>query len=175
MEFQTFFQMMALAVGIACVYTDARFGFIPNRITLPAIAFGLTIQLVVGGPLGLSDAAGGALLGLGLLLLPVLLKGMGAGDAKLLAALGSLAGPGMVFSTFVFSSILGGVVAFYLLFAKYVWPGGASLPLAGWNQRIPVTAGASPIAGFPFAACIFFGFIITLTLGRPVTLQYLWG
>src|SRR6185437_16974645 len=63
-----------------------------------------------------------ALLGLGLSLLiyiPLyLVRGMGAGDVKLMAAVGSIAGPHNWLVIFVVTALLGGLVALALVFFK---------------------------------------------------------
>src|ERR1700730_4198826 len=63
-----------------------------------------------------------SLLGLGLGLLiyfPLyLLRGMGAGDVKLMAAIGSIVGAANWFGIFVVTALLGGVVALMLLLAR---------------------------------------------------------
>ncbi len=90
---------------------DVRTGRIPNPLTatvaiagMALAAFGLTGQSVA--------AAGfGALLGFGLMLPGHLLGGTGAGDVKLLAALGTWLGPAGVLMAFLYSAIAGGGLA----------------------------------------------------------------
>ena len=68
-------------------------------------------DLVVNGVHGLGMAAAGWIVGI-LLFLPIfLLRGMGAGDVKLLAALGAWLGPLQVVWLALFASIAGGVMA----------------------------------------------------------------
>ena len=77
---------------MACA-TDLRTSRIPNLLTFSAAAAGLAWH-AFGGWAPLASALGGLALGL-LLFLPIyLLRGMGAGDVKLLAALGAWLGPG---------------------------------------------------------------------------------
>jgi prepilin peptidase CpaA len=71
-----------------------------NVLTLPLIATGLAYHALVGGWDGLSNSVGGMLFGLAVLMVPWLLGLMGAGDVKLLAAVGAWLG------------IAGGIVAF---------------------------------------------------------------
>jgi len=63
-----------------------------------------------------------ALLGLGLAMLiyfPLyLLRGMGAGDVKLMAAIGSLMGAANWFGIFIITALVGGVVAVFLLLSR---------------------------------------------------------
>ena len=60
----------------------------------------------------------GLLAGCGLLIIPFALGGMGGGDVKLLAALGSWLGYIIVVKVFLFGSIAGAFIALYLIFLK---------------------------------------------------------
>jgi prepilin peptidase CpaA len=100
-------------VALACVagVVDIRTRRIPNWLCAVGLAAGFAFQYYVHGPRGLLDGAEG--MGLALLIyIPLwLLRGMGAGDAKLMAALGAIAGPGHWFVLFLVASILGGIAA----------------------------------------------------------------
>jgi len=111
--------VLLLMVVTAGIY-DLRYRRIPNWLTLTGLilGFGLNTFLYPAetSPLGgLKRAA----LGMGLALLvyfPLyLLRAMGAGDAKLMAAIGSLVGPGNWIVLFVVTAILGGVTALIVL------------------------------------------------------------
>lgn len=53
--------------------------------------------------------------GIGLLIVLYLMGGMGAGDAKLMGAVGGLLGPKGVFIAFLFTAMIGGIYALVLL------------------------------------------------------------
>jgi prepilin peptidase CpaA len=95
---------------IACV-TDVRSRKIPNVLTFGAAAVGVIFHLAVGGLTGAGTAAAGWLVGVLLFLPFFLLRGMGAGDVKLLAALGAWLGPMQVVWLALFTSIAGGAMA----------------------------------------------------------------
>ncbi|MGD0796518.1 MAG: A24 family peptidase [Acidobacteriaceae bacterium] len=82
---------------------DVRQRRIPNRLTGPALLAGLLLHAGLGGWHGLADSAAAALLAGLVFLLFFLAGGMGAGDVKLMAAVGSFAGlsalPLLVIST----------------------------------------------------------------------------
>ena len=112
--------LLVVVVGTAGVY-DLRFRRIPNWLVLTGLVLGFCVNTVLFGWAGLRDAG----LGFGLALLiymPLhLLRAMGAGDVKLMAAVGSLVGPGNWLMLFVITAVVGGVVAlFVLLFAGRV-------------------------------------------------------
>ena len=95
---------------IACV-TDIRSRRIPNVLTFGAALAGLAFHLFTGGRDAGYDSAMGYLAGTALFLPFFVLGGMGAGDIKLLAALGAWVGPAHVMWLAVYASISGGVFA----------------------------------------------------------------
>ena len=64
----------------------------------------------------------GLLLGIAVFFIPYLMGGMGAGDAKLMGAAGSIIGPKGVFLAFLFTAIAGGIYALvvFLLNIQYL-------------------------------------------------------
>ncbi len=74
------------------IITDIKERKILNIVTLPTIIFGLIIIYYSSWFGRISFSGKGFLLVLGYLLIPYLLGGMGAGDVKLMAAIGALNG-----------------------------------------------------------------------------------
>jgi prepilin peptidase CpaA len=85
--------VVALSLAAWAGWADWRTRRIPNRLTLPALLFGVLANTVAWGWPGAKAALEGAGLGLALLLPFVLLRGLGAGDWKLMGALGAILGP----------------------------------------------------------------------------------
>lgn len=109
---------IALAIGaIACV-TDVRHRRIPNLLTFGAAAVALVFHTVASGLPGLVSAGLGWIVGLALFLPFFLLRGMGGGDVKLLAALGAWLGPADAFYLAIYASIAGGVMALVVALAR---------------------------------------------------------
>jgi prepilin peptidase CpaA len=105
--------VLLAALGHA-VWTDIRWRRISNRVTYPAILAGLALNLIAAGLHGVLLSSVGFLVAGVLLLLPVLLRGVGAGDLKLFAAIGALKGPGFAVHTLIGAGLAGGVlVALY--------------------------------------------------------------
>ncbi|WP_280770406.1 A24 family peptidase [Salipaludibacillus daqingensis] len=109
--------ILAVVLVISFI-TDIRTRRILNIVTLPAILFGLIYYTVTLGWEGLLFSGAGFLVGLLLLLIPYLLGGMGAGDVKLLAAIGALTGVSFVFYSFIYTAIIGGVISIFLIMKK---------------------------------------------------------
>jgi prepilin peptidase CpaA len=95
--------------GLACL-VDLRTRRIPNVLTFGAAACALVFHVVVGGAGGLTDALLGWLVGMAILLAPYALGGMGAGDVKLLGAVGAWLGPGDAFWVAMYTGIAGGAL-----------------------------------------------------------------
>ncbi|SEM94119.1 prepilin peptidase CpaA [Mesobacillus persicus] len=102
-------------VLIISFFTDIKSRKILNIITLPTIIFGIIFNIYTGGVEGFFISGKGLLVGLGLLLIPYLLGGMGAGDVKLLTAIGALMGSSFVFYSFIYSALIGGAIALVLI------------------------------------------------------------
>ncbi len=112
--------LILLVALIAASATDIAHRRVPNIITLPLSAFGLLYHLYISGMSGLLFSISGMLAGFGLLILFYLMGGMGAGDVKLLAAVGSVLGPVNVFHAFVYAALLGGLYAIFVLYRHSV-------------------------------------------------------
>lgn len=69
----------------------------------------------INGLAGFLFSFEGIVVGIALLIVPYLMGGMGAGDAKLMGAVGGLLGPKGVFVAFLFTALVGGVYAFIVL------------------------------------------------------------
>jgi leader peptidase (prepilin peptidase)/N-methyltransferase len=152
------------AILVVLVVTDWRERILPDKVNFPGMALGLAFSLIV--PIGdglsgllagmagwmplpvpalsLGDALLGALAGGGLLYgigeLYYLVRkqdGMGFGDVKMMAMVGTFLGPQLTLFTIFFASILGAVVGggFMLISRKqsnYELPFGTFLGFAAW-------------------------------------------
>ena len=112
-------KMVLICTVVAAGIFDLRYRRIPNWLNLSAIALGLGLNVLLFEVHGFVAA----LLGLGCSLLvyvPLyLVRGMGAGDVKLMAAVGTIVGPINWFCIFLFTAVLGGVVSLiYVVFRK---------------------------------------------------------
>ncbi|MEW5932317.1 MAG: A24 family peptidase [Bacillota bacterium] len=146
-----------LLVGAVCSVSDLSSRRIPNAVTLPACAVGLVLGVVRGGMEGLKSAALGGLAGFGLLFVPALLGWVGAGDAKLLAALGAFLGPAGVLEAAMCGTLAGGVAGLVALVrTRQAREGLKSLFLAGLalssGGKAVVPEGRAAIPYGPFLA-----------------------
>jgi prepilin peptidase CpaA len=104
-----------LAVA-AC--TDLLKRRIPNVLTAPALATGLLVHTLTGGQAGMLLALTGMVAGLAALLPFYLLRGMGAGDVKLMAVVGSFLGPLGALHAAAVTLVLGAVLGVGILVSR---------------------------------------------------------
>lgn len=109
--------LLTLLIG-AAVY-DVRYRKIPNWLSMSGIVLGFAINFAIGPPEGgVLFALKGFAAGFGLYLLLYVLRAMGAGDVKLMGAVGALVGPERWFGIFLVTAIVGGVMALLLVTAR---------------------------------------------------------
>jgi prepilin peptidase CpaA len=99
-----------LALGLGAAVSDVRTRRIPNVLTFGGTAAAFVFFLFERGIGGLGWSALGWVVGCGLFLPFFLLRGMGAGDVKLLALIGSWLGPLLVLRVALYGAIAGGIV-----------------------------------------------------------------
>jgi len=102
---------LALALAVWAGWLDWRSRRIPNWLTVPALLLGTAVSTLARGWPGAKAALEGAGLGLGLLLPFVLTRGLGAGDWKLMGALGSLLGPNRLVVVLLGTVFIAGIMA----------------------------------------------------------------
>ncbi len=101
---------------ILALITDIRLHKIPNWLTYPTIFLAILLYFDVDGLRGLLFSAEGLGLGLVLLMPFHMLGWIGAGDVKLMGAVGAALGPGHLCYAFLSTAIAGGIyVSIFLL------------------------------------------------------------
>jgi prepilin peptidase CpaA len=110
-----FINIVLVIILLISLITDIKTRKILNSVTFPSIFFAFLYYLTVHGFEGLIFSGKGFLTGMGLLLIPYILGGMGAGDVKLMAAIGALMGTTFVFYSFIYTALIGGGIALLLI------------------------------------------------------------
>lgn len=100
-----------IAFVIAAGGVDLLHNRVPNLLALLGVVVGFAVAFVVAGLSGVMPAFGGMALGMALLLPFYAIGAMGAGDVKLMGAVGVFLGPAGVLSAAVLSFLAGGVLA----------------------------------------------------------------
>src|SRR4051812_20148860 len=113
---------VAILVGLIVVTAaviDIRSRRIPNWLTLTGVVLGFALNALLAYPFpleGLKNAGLGMLFGFAVYFVLYLIRAMGAGDVKLMAAVGAiLANPALWFRLFIIVALIGGIFALALL------------------------------------------------------------
>jgi len=101
----------AATTGLVACATDVRSRRLPNLLTFGSAVVALAFFSVTGGWRGTATSAGGWLVGCAVFLPFFLVRGMGAGDVKLLAAMGAWLGPLTVLWAAFYAAVAGGALA----------------------------------------------------------------
>lgn len=88
---------------------------VPNWLNLFLILIGFGAQFIFNGWAGVGTGCLGLLTGFGLLIVPWMMHGMGAGDVKLMAAIGVWLGPKLTLYSFALGAFFGGVAAIVMI------------------------------------------------------------
>ncbi len=132
---------LLLVASIGAIY-DLRFRRIPNWLTFGSLAIIFSLNVFYSGLHGFLHSLFGLLTGLALLSIPYIAGGMGAGDVKLLGALGAIAGYKGGIIIFFYTAICGLILGIiWLLFnpgrLKFLITTGQILPVIDKKQKIP--------------------------------------
>jgi prepilin peptidase CpaA len=112
-------EMVLLGLLVAAAIYDVRFRRIPNWLNVAGVVLGLAVNWYMGPPEGgILFALQGLGAAFAVYFLLYLLRAMGAGDVKLMAAVGALLGPSRWFGLFFVTAIVGGVMAMVLILVR---------------------------------------------------------
>jgi prepilin peptidase CpaA len=106
-----FIWILTLALTILAALLDWRSRRIPNWLTVPGLLSGVVVHALIAGWHGTLFALEGASLALILLLPLVALRALGAGDWKLMGAVGAFVGPVMFLFVLLGSILASGLMA----------------------------------------------------------------
>jgi prepilin peptidase CpaA len=161
---------IAIAVAALACATDLRSRRIPNMLTFGAALGALALHGAGEGVVGLKTATFGWLVGAALFFPLFALGGLGAGDVKLLAALGAWLGPMGALQVAFYSSLAGGVMA--LVVAMRTGYLSTALRNLKFMGTVWMTCGVGPVEGMTltdqkgprlaYAVPIFAGLVVTL-------------
>jgi prepilin peptidase CpaA len=141
--------IIALAVAASAAAIDLGTRRIPNLLTFGSAACAIAFHTVTAGFSGGGYALAGWLVGAAIFFPVFALRGMGAGDVKLVAALGAWLGPLGALYVAAGSAIAGGVIALVvMLHARYLGTGIQNLLLLLTHWRV---AGIRPLATLTLA------------------------
>ncbi len=102
---------LAIVLALIAGWIDWRSRRLPNWLTVSGFSLGILANTLFFGWGGMKAAFLGAGIAMAILLPVVLLHGLGAGDWKLMAALGAIVGRGEIFHLLVATIIVAGLIA----------------------------------------------------------------
>lgn len=110
--------ILLVLILVISLVTDLLERKIYNKVIFPGLIIAFLVNLYFESWVGLLNSVEGLFIGVGILLIPYLMGGMGAGDVKLLALIGAFKGTIFVLYTAVYMGLLGGVIAIGILLFK---------------------------------------------------------
>ena len=172
-------EMVLLALLVAAAIYDVRYRRIPNWLTVLGVVLGFVLNWLIGPPEGgLLFALEGFAASFLVYLFLYALRAMGAGDVKLMAAVGALVGYQRWFGIFFMTAIVGGIMALVMVtirgrLNKTLWNVGFILsemrhgrPAFVGKEELDVR---SPRAvGLPHGAVIAIGTVFFLALSLRI-------
>jgi prepilin peptidase CpaA len=103
--------LTVIAGGGLTTAIDMRTRRIPNALTFGLAALGLALAVAHISGVSITAALAGLAVGLVLMMPGHVIGATGGGDVKLMAAFGTLLGPGRIGMAFLYSAVAGGVLA----------------------------------------------------------------
>ena len=159
-----------VALVLAASVCDLKSRRVPNALTLGAAVIAVATHVVLSGWSGLVFAVSGWAVGLVLFFPVFALGGMGAGDVKLLAAIGAWLGPTDAVWTALYGVFAGGLMALFVALARgytrtalrNVWAMLRFWRVAGVRPVEGLTLNSSAGPRLPYALPIAVGVMVTL-------------
>jgi prepilin peptidase CpaA len=165
-------QMICLGLAVVACGWDLRTRRIPQLLTLGGALAGLAFHVVNGGwNAGVASAAGWGV-GIAIFFVPFALGGLGAGDVKLLGAIGAWLGPMNALWVGLYAGAAGGILAIFVALTEgYLFQavGNVGVLLAYWRlngvKPLPeITLEHSRGPRLAYAVPILAGTMVTLWL-----------
>ena len=149
------------ALLLAVMYTDWRFLRIPNVFTYPAMLIGIVFGALeaVPGDLftrGLVDHIAALILAFAIAYPFYAARGLKAGDAKLLMAIGAIRGVNFLLFAAVYGALIGGVLAVGFILSRKL-----ARPAAG---AAPTTLSGILKSSIPYGVALGLGGLVALAL-----------
>jgi prepilin peptidase CpaA len=159
--------VLLLMVSIAAV-NDLTTRLIPNRLLLAGLACALLLHALSAAPgAALLSALGGMAVGLAMFLPFYVVRGMAAGDVKMMAVVGAFSGPNDAIQIAVLTWCVGGVMALVLVLLRgrlqLALGNIGRLVLAALSPRARAATAASHSSGsLPYGVAIAVGTVMVL-------------
>ena len=158
-----------MALGaLAATVGDLRTRRNPHAVTAPLAGVGVGLAAAGVSGISLGASAAGLFVGMLLMMPGHMLGATGAGDVKLMAAIGAIVGPGQVVTAFLFTAIAGGVLAVIVaarrrrLAATFA---GTGRLIAAPTDAPKEIRSAAPVSRFAYGPAIAVGSVLAALVG----------
>jgi prepilin peptidase CpaA len=169
----TVYEVFLIPLAVLIIYYDVRYRRIPNPFVLATLLSGLTVNVYFAGWSGAVSSLGGCLLAFLLMFMLHVFGGMGAGDVKLFAAIGSVIGTHLVLPAFLVVVLTGGLLAIVSVIRSGIFTTTMHRVLQilvgllpGW-QMPKFAIPADRKLTIPYGAAITIGAIIATAIFHP--------
>lgn len=148
-----------LLLLLSALYLDLRYQRIPNLLVLMALGLALLLHGYLEQWAGLLMALQGAGLALAMLLPAYAIRWLGAGDVKLMIAVGAFAGPQLLFWSVVYGIICGAFTSFALVLFKVGGKGLLNIIKRRYIRRKADGTQEAPLQ-VPYAPALALGWLL---------------
>jgi prepilin peptidase CpaA len=169
----TVYEVFLIPLAVLIIYYDVRYRRIPNPFVLATLISGLTVNVYFTGMSGAVSSLGGCVLAFLLMFMLHVFGGMGAGDVKLFAAIGSVIGAHLVLPAFLIVVLTGGLLALVSVIRSGIFTTTMHRVLQilvgllpGW-QMPKFAIPADRKLTIPYGAAITIGAIIATAIFHP--------
>ncbi|GIC79622.1 hypothetical protein FMO003_38380 [Moritella sp. F3] len=155
------------------LYFDLRYQRIPNKLCLITLLLGLIINTTFNGLFGLGQSLSGAALALVVLLPAFAFRLLGAGDVKIMIAIGALSGPLIIIWSIAYAIVFG-VFTSILIAIKTVGFNGVKLAISRYTDCIYTRTYFKPEPGdmgavqVPYAPALMLGWLLACYLDPSI-------
>jgi prepilin peptidase CpaA len=166
MPIPTWLDLLLIILVVSAAVTDLAIRKIPNLFLLLAWCAAFGLHLCDAAPAsGIGNALGGAAVGFALFLPLYMVRGMAAGDVKLMATVGLFFGPAETVHACILTWCMGGLMALVMILFNRRWGDACanlrSLLLSQLLRLGPPTPGAAMVR--PSAGSMPYGLAIALS------------
>jgi len=162
LDHQLLYEWLVIILLVACI-TDVIYRRIPNVVTYTTIIFALLVYYLNDGLSGFFFSLSGMAIGC-VFLVPYAMGGMGAGDVKLMCAVGAVLGPAHTGIALLFIALAGGVFAIGLMLYHRIFKETMSRMLQPFvmpgYMRAQRNAKTDKKNSIPYAVAITAGFFL---------------
>lgn len=136
--------IVLFVILMTAMWSDVRLRKIPNRLVVVTALLGFAFSAMADG-IGVAQAAGGLALGFVFLIPLHALRAMGAGDVKLMAALGTFLGVNGTVVAVLATFLAGGLLSIaYALHTGTLRQTGQNLRFLVWHCAVRLAGGTVP-------------------------------